>query len=227
MFFHENSSKMTFRGPPEAKTRAGGSKSPGGAKKGGYFIDFRKFWAFLAYLTAAFKMAIFSLSRPPPGKFCKFWPKIDHFLTIFWRFSYLTAALEAFFGPPEIGPPGPGGQNDHFCHFQLEMTISRALWRPGLQKPSKTIPRSRKLTKTVKKTVFFHLNTNKNRVKKQLFGGQNDPVFILVLVENDQKWPKMVKNVIKKRAIFILVLVGNGVFFFKSKKSSGQTLIYI
>ena len=135
-------------------------------------------------------MAIFSLSRPPPGKFCKFWPKIDHFLTIFLRFSYLTAALEAFFGPPEIGPPGPGGQNDHFCHFQLEMTISRALWRPGLQKPSKTTPVAENWPNRSKKRVFSLKYEQKSGQKTAVWG----PKWPRFHIGFSGKWSKMTKN---------------------------------
>jgi hypothetical protein len=55
----------------QSKSMVLGVKSLGDPKKGGSFIDFRKKWPFWPYVTAAFKNGIFSISRPPPGDFCK------------------------------------------------------------------------------------------------------------------------------------------------------------
>jgi len=55
----------------KAKSMVLGVKSLGDPKKGVYFIDFRKKWPFWPYVNAAFKNAIFSISRPPPGDFFK------------------------------------------------------------------------------------------------------------------------------------------------------------
>ena len=63
--------KMAILTDFKAKSMVLGLKSLGNPKKGGYFIDFRKKWPFLPYVNAAYKNGIFSISRPPPGDFCK------------------------------------------------------------------------------------------------------------------------------------------------------------
>ena len=99
--------KMAILTDFKSKSMVLGLKSLGKGQKGGWFIDFRKKWLFLAYVTAAFKNGVFSISRAPPGDFFKKMAKNGQKMTLFLPFLGQKVPGFQGFGPKSEGQNWP------------------------------------------------------------------------------------------------------------------------